>query len=180
MAQFTLSAGVAASAMRMVQNTLRGYPPPLQARSSVQPLAGLGMYLHAYGYLSRNQLIDALRHQSARRRSWNQAPFGELLIERGFAKPQVVASMLVFQSVNRLVHQHQPRFFGEHLLAVGHITPAQLEEALQAQFALRADGYEAPLGELLLQHHMMRRAHRDAALIAFLQSEATPHLLEHF
>lgn len=165
--QFTLSITAAGSILSLVHELLQQYPAEWETSPLPAPDAGLGLYLHSFGYLSTQQLADALAWQRNHATHWSYMPLGEILVTRGIVKPQVLACMLVFQAVNRLMHQYEPRFFGEYLLALKQIQPLRLVDALQTQISLRSEGHEAPLGELLVQQGILSRFQRDSALQAF-------------
>jgi hypothetical protein len=120
-----------------------------------RPALKLGAYLLEQGLVTLQQLEDALEEQRLLKKKSQgiRVPLGNILVDHGVISPQVLATILIRQQHDRLNNpgQEAPHYLGEYLVAEGHISAAQLEEALAEQLRLHKRGAASQLGEVLLR-----------------------------
>jgi hypothetical protein len=136
-----------------------------QERRSARPSAlgereprKLGEYLIERSLITRNQLEVALLEQRNRRTWGKRVSLGDILIDRGFLTPQVLARVLLIQQRDRLqARGMRPERLGEYLVVCKLVSPEQLEAALAEQSRLRQRGQYVLLGEILVQRTQVQR-----------------------
>jgi hypothetical protein len=121
------------------------------------PPRKLGARLIAQGLLTPEQIEEALWEQRQRRRRGEIVPLGDILLQRGWLKPRMLARALVVQQQEALAppYHRQPRLIGEYLVVEGLITARQLQGALETQARLRLKGRQVPLGLILVRRRAL-------------------------
>jgi hypothetical protein len=155
-----ISAAAGAEVAHLLHKTLHEHPP-VTPRPVTTTVNGnkrrLGNYLLSLGYITPTHLVVALAEQ--RRRLTYDANWllGDLLIQQGIVAPQVLTTILLVQSMDRLLdpNNSSPLLLGEYLIRNNMISPAQLAPALQLQTWLRQRGMRVQLGELLIQQGIL-------------------------
>jgi hypothetical protein len=136
-----------------------------QERRSARPIARdtreqrqLGEYLIERGLITRNQLEVALLEQRNRRAWGKRVSNGDILIDRSFVAPQILARVLLIQQRDRLQARGlRPERLGEYLVVCKLVSEEQLESAMAEQSRLRQRGQYIQLGELLVRRGQLQR-----------------------
>jgi hypothetical protein len=125
----------------------------------------IGAYLVAYAGLSEEQCAEALRAQRAADGPV-APPLGQIVMERGWVRPSVLATMLLMQLADRMLGQgaRPPARLGEYLVAEGLLRVEQLAPALTEQLEAQQQGRAIPLGALLVRQGMLQPAQLAAVL----------------
>jgi hypothetical protein len=143
---------------------LQGTDSPTPTRATVPPApvpAGLtprrlGEVLLARGALSADALDQALQEQRRRRAAGDLVPLGDILVDRQFVTPQVLAEALVELHQERATSgSHTPFLLGEYLLDAGLLTASDLVDALVEQIIAARAGRHARLGDILLRRNII-------------------------
>jgi len=113
-----------------------------------------GLYLKNKGVITAEQLVSAIECQHNR-----MPPLGQLAMEAGILSPREVFSVLRCQS--DIPHER----FGEVAVALGVMTPAQLQRLLMIQWERKPD-----VGEVLVNQGVLSQAQADAELAAYRQA----------
>lgn len=145
----------------LLQKTINEHPP-VSPQKTIAIAAGhgarpLGTYLTGLGYITESQLQATLQQQGQYREQGTEWTIGDLLVQKGVIKPQVLSTVLMVQLLDRLLDpcQPQPQLLGEHLIVRGIITPTQLAHAIQQQLYLQQTGTRVRLGYLLIQQGLL-------------------------
>src|SRR5262249_7373867 len=134
--------------MLRLKQMLAGRGPRLRAAGPRR----LGAYAVEQGFLTVDQLDEALWEQRQRRRRGDLVLLGDILLQRGWLTPHPRARVLVSQQeAQGAASRTRPRFLGEYLLADATITSLQLEAALEEQARMRLAGHQLPLGIILVR-----------------------------
>jgi hypothetical protein len=155
-----ISAAAGAEVAHLLHRTLHEHPPvtPRQGATTVNSNnRRLGNYLLSLGYITPTHLVVALAEQRQRMIQGANWLLGDLLIQQGILPPQVLTTILLVQSMDRLLDPNNtsPLLLGEYLILNNIISPGQLAPALQLQTWLRQRGMRVQLGELLIQQGIM-------------------------
>ena len=155
--------------------------PPADANGVLQVTSGksnqkLGGYLCSLGYVSPLQLRKALIEQQYLAKEGQRWRLGDLLVKQGLLHPQVLVAVLLVQMTDRLLHHPDilPQFLGERLVAMGVISPLELAPALVQQTWLRQTGVHVPIGDLLVQHGVLKPQVLSSVLLFQNQQFACP------
>jgi hypothetical protein len=112
--------------------------------------------LLARGALSADALDQALQEQRRRRAAGDLVPLGDILVDRQFVTPQVLAEALVELHQERATSgSHTPFLLGEYLLDAGLLTASDLVDALVEQIIAARAGRHARLGDILLRRNII-------------------------
>lgn len=165
------TADVFASVAHMLAETKRVEAPRYRAWAMPAERARmpLGSYLLGHGYIRPNELVQALTMQQQMVSSDKQPMLlGDIMVARGLISPQVLATMLAVQLMDRLVDPtpFKPVRLGEHLVARHLIQPRHLAGVLQLQSWLRAQGQMVLVGQLLVQQNLVLPQHIEAIVNA--------------
>ena len=177
MAHQPISVATAATVAHMLRKMLAEFPPPLKASSVAAGGEGvrpIGSYLLELGYVSQEQLNSVLVDQRWSQEMNMQCRVGDLLIQTGLLPTKVLATVMLMQSMERLLSPRgpSPRFVGEFLLLQRHITPEQLAGGLQMQTWLLHQGLPVRLGDLLVEQGTIESWQLSAALDAQQEADA--------
>ncbi len=155
-----ISAAAGAEVAHLLHRTLHEHPP-VTSRPTARTVNGntrrLGNYLLSLGYITPTHLVVALAEQRQRLTNGATWLLGDLLIQQGILPPPVLTTVLLVQSMDRLLDpdHNSPLLLGEYLIQNNMISPAQLAPALQLQTWLRQRGMRVQLGELLIQQGIL-------------------------
>ncbi|PDW02130.1 hypothetical protein [Candidatus Viridilinea mediisalina] len=163
MANFGPTADVFASVAHMLAETKRVEPPRHRAWAMPAERAKmpLGSYLLGHGYIRPNELVQALTLQQQMASEERCMLLGDIMVARGLISPQILATMLAVQLMDRLVDPtpFKPVRLGEHLVARHLIKPRHLAGVLQLQAWLRTQGQAVLVGQLLVQQNLVQPQH---------------------
>jgi hypothetical protein len=121
----------------------------------------IGAYLVKYGFVSQEQLTQALEEQHTRRATLNDSPMiGAILVTRGWITPHGLATALMLQQQDALSgpHPREPQRLGELLVAEGHLTVEQMAVVLAKQIDLQQRGVSVRLGALVIRERYVGAA----------------------
>ncbi|MBF2054718.1 MAG: hypothetical protein IGS03_14830 [Candidatus Sericytochromatia bacterium] len=139
-------------------------PESAPAAEQVAVHLPLGRQLIARGYLSEDELRDAIEYQQ-RLPKVMYKPLGEILVSLGYINEEQLQEILLMQS-----EQQQPRpKMGEILIRSGLIEEWQLSHALSLQFS--AEHAQKKLGTLLVELGYASRDEIEGALSRFYQKQ---------
>lgn len=155
-----------ADAVQQTEDLLSPEPAeqPVSASEQVAVHLPLGRQLIARGYLSEDELRDAIEYQQ-RLPKVMYKPLGEILVSLGYISDEQLQEILLMQS-----EQQQPRpKIGEILMRSGLIEEWQLSHALSLQFS--AEHGQKKLGTLLVELGYASRDEIEGALSRFYQQQ---------
>jgi len=166
----SVTASASTIAAQLMSKALSEYPPTgamLPVREALsQDMRHLGHYLQALGYITAEQLSEALREQKQLAATGVHRALGEVLVEKRLINAQVLIAVLMVQMLDRLNGQDDlaVTFIGEQLVASGRVSASHLASALQLQIWLRQRNVQIRLGELLIQQGALDERTLSAAL----------------
>jgi len=144
--------------------------PPSPEQVAVEQAAvhlPLGRQLIAQGYLTEDELRDAIEYQQ-RLPKVMYKPLGEILVSLGYINEQQLQPILAMQAANQ---QARPRI-GEILIQSGLIAEWQLSHALSLQFS--PEHGRKKLGSLLVELGYASRDEIEGALTRYAQKSPQP------
>lgn len=141
---------------QVVRDAFERLPHPAHTPAPPSHSAGsgrLGARLVSQGVLSSAQIDEALWEQRQRHRRGEDVRLGDILLQRGWLRPRLLARTLVAQQQDGLSDDSAPaqKRIGDYLLREGLISARQLENALEAQMRLRLKGRPVHLGLILVR-----------------------------
>ena len=136
---------------------------PLPARPA-HTVKRLGEYLVQQHFITQQQLDAALREQEQESRYGRVVPLGDILLRRRWLTMQGLTKALELQKEERAKDGGSINRLGEYLIEHNLITSKQLTEVIARQAALKRQGQNFQLGELLVLSGMVSRQRLDQAI----------------
>ncbi|HYF62265.1 MAG TPA: hypothetical protein VD886_05580 [Herpetosiphonaceae bacterium] len=136
---------------------------PLPARPA-NTVKRLGEYLVQQHFITQTQLDAALREQEQESRYGRVVPLGDILLRRRWLTMQGLTKALELQKEERAKDGGAINRLGEYLIENHLITAKQLTEVIARQAALKRQGQNFQLGELLVLSGMVSRQRLEQAI----------------
>lgn len=138
---------------RRLRTLIKSFHSPIFAERYRPEPRKLGEFLIDQGYLTVEQLKNALAEQQAeRKQGWN-IQLGRILLRKKLVTPLILATTLIEQ---RKVLGGPPEHLGEYLVSHHLITIEQLKIGMAEQMLLALRGEHLKLGELLVRDGVLR------------------------
>lgn len=145
--------------------TMRDQASNVPPEKSLQTIKRLGEYLVDQHFITPMQLKLALEEQERERRNGRMVTLGDVLLRHRWLSVQALTKVLAEQQEDRK-REGIPAMqrLGEYLVKQDIISEKQLEEVIARQAALKRQGRELQLGELLVLSGMVSRQRLEQAI----------------
>lgn len=158
--------GLALLDIQSLASTVEFAAPEATPKSSAASAKRLGDYLVSQRFISQAQLDAALEEQQRESRFGRVVPIGDILIRRRWLTMQALSRTLAMQKEERQRNNQNPASsrLGDFLVQQKLISSQQLEQVIARQAALKQQGNNLQLGELLVRSGALSRKQLEEAV----------------